>query len=99
MLGGGAPYLASLCCRRMKLNVLGLIDVCQAREHSGQVRGPTTGEMEATRKVRVTTNAPSNSLIEGGQSFAGETELGKCPKWVKLATISTHRSTACWTFG
>jgi hypothetical protein len=49
----------------MKLNMLRLIDVCQAREHSGQVRGPTTGEMEATRKVRVTTNATRNNLIEG----------------------------------
>ena len=49
----------------MKLNVLRLIDVCQAREHSGQVRGSTTREMETTRKVRVTTNAPRNNLIEG----------------------------------
>ena len=65
MLGGGAPYLALLCCRRMKLNMLRLIDVCQAREHSGQVRGSTTREMETTRKVRVTTNAPRNNLIEG----------------------------------
>jgi hypothetical protein len=40
----------------MKLNVSYMTDVCEAREHSGQVRHATTRELEATREARVTTD-------------------------------------------